>query len=76
MTAGSLTPADNDVLMIAGEFNAGFTIADRLGMQVELVPHLFGATRRPTGQRGIFARWRTGAAVVNRAALRYLNTKP
>ena len=27
-------------------------------------------------QRGIFARWRTGAAVVNRAALRYLNTKP
>jgi hypothetical protein len=29
---------------------SGFTIVDRLGAQMELIPHLFGATNRfPTG---------------------------
>lgn len=54
-----------------GDFRAGFTIADRIGMTVEIVPHLFGATRRPTGERGVFAYWRTGSKVVVPEALRY-----
>jgi HK97 family phage major capsid protein len=55
-----------------GDFKAGFTIADRIGMQVELIPHLFGATNRfPTGQRGLFCYWRTGSKVVVPEALRY-----
>jgi predicted phage gp36 major capsid-like protein len=33
-------------LIIAGDFQAGYLIADRLGMQVELIPHLFGAANR------------------------------
>src|SRR6266542_678538 len=54
-----------------GDFNAAFTIADRIGMTVELIPHLFGAALRPTGQRGLFAYWRTGSKVVVPEALRY-----
>jgi HK97 family phage major capsid protein len=61
-------------LIIAGDFRAGFTIADRIGMQVELIPHLFGGSQRPTGQRGLFAYWRTGSKVVVPEALRYLET--
>jgi HK97 family phage major capsid protein len=59
-------------IMIAGDFKQ-FVIGDRLGFQVELVPHLFGATNRyPTGQRGVLAIWRTGSAVVVPNGLRYL----
>jgi HK97 family phage major capsid protein len=54
-----------------GDFRAGFTIADRIGMSIELIPHLFGASQRPTGQRGLFAYWRTGSKVVVPEALRY-----
>ena len=33
-----------------------YVIADRLGMTVEFIPHLFGtANQRPTGQRGLLA---------------------
>jgi HK97 family phage major capsid protein len=63
-------------LIIAGDFQAAFTIADRLGMTAEIVPHLFGAAQGnlPTGQRGLFAYWRTGSKVVVPEALRYLET--
>jgi len=63
-------------LIIAGDFQAGQLIADRLGMSVELIPHLFGATNRfPTGQRGLFAIWPTGGGVTAANALRYLEVK-
>lgn len=51
-----------------------FLIVDRIGMDVELVPHLFGSNRRPTGQRGIFAIWRNNSAVLVPAAFRRLIT--
>jgi HK97 family phage major capsid protein len=54
-----------------GDFRAGFRIADRLGMTAELIPTLFGASRRPTGERGLFAYWRTGSKVIVPEALRY-----
>jgi HK97 family phage major capsid protein len=56
-----------------GDFRSGFYIADRIGMQVELIPHLFGAAQGnlPTGQRGLFAYGRTGSKVVVPEALRY-----
>lgn len=65
------TSADNYVLVF-GDF-AGYRIVDRVGMSIELVPHLFGPNRRPTGQRGWLAFWRTGADVVNDTALLVLN---
>ena len=60
--------------LLYGDFRAAFTIADRLGMTAEIVPTLFGATRRPTGERGLFAYWRTGSKTVAPEALRYLET--
>jgi HK97 family phage major capsid protein len=63
-------------LIIGGDFRAGFTIVDRIGMTAELIPHLFGATNRlPTGQRGLFVYWRTGSDVVVLNAFRYLEVK-
>jgi HK97 family phage major capsid protein len=59
-------------IALYGDFRAGYTIVDRIGMSAEIVPHLFGATRRPTGERGLFAYWRCGAKVVVPESLRYL----
>lgn len=64
--------ADN-FLMISGDFS-NYVIADRVGMNVELVPHLFHTgNNRPSGQRGLWAWWRTGADSVNDAAFRMLS---
>lgn len=63
--------ADN-FLAILGDFR-NFVIVDRIGMSVELVPHLFGANNRPTGQRGIYAYWRNGSDSVNDAGFSMLN---
>lgn len=52
-------------ILVYGDFS-NYVIADRIGMSVELVPHLFGATNRfPTGQRGLFAYFRSGADSIN-----------
>jgi hypothetical protein len=48
--------------MVLGDFRY-FIIVDRIGMDVELIPHLFGASGRPLGQRGIYAIWRNNSAV-------------
>ena len=57
---------------IYGDFR-NFLVADRLGFQVELIPHLFGATNRfPTGQRGAYYYWRVGSDVLVQNAFRYL----
>jgi HK97 family phage major capsid protein len=62
--------------IIVGDFQAGYLIDDRLGMSVELIPHLFGAANRfPPGSRGLFAIWRTGGGVTATNALRYLEVK-
>ena len=59
--------------MIAGDFTRGYTIVDRIGARFELVPHLLGSNRRPTGERGLFMYGRTSGGVVNLNALRSLN---
>jgi HK97 family phage major capsid protein len=62
-------------LMIAGDVRTAYTVVDRLGMNVELISHLFGPTNRyPIGARGLYCYWRTGADVVASNALRYLET--
>lgn len=58
-------------ILLLGDFRH-FLIVDRVGMSVELVPHLFGANNRPTGQRGIFAFWRNNSAVLADEAFRLL----
>ncbi|MDO3403428.1 phage major capsid protein [Mycolicibacterium neoaurum] len=62
----------NNYLLLYGDFN-NFVIADRVGSTLELVPHLVGANRRPTGQRGALLWFRTGSNVVVPQAFRLLN---
>jgi HK97 family phage major capsid protein len=64
--------ADNFGLLF-GDFS-NYVIVDRVGMSVELIPHLFAtANNRPSGQRGFYAHWRTGAEVVNTAGIKMLS---
>jgi predicted phage gp36 major capsid-like protein len=46
-------------------------VVDRLGMNVEVVQHLFDtSTGYPTGQRGLYAFWRNTSLVLADEALR------
>ena len=72
MDTGSATGAQ---LLVGGDFRSAFKIVDRIGMSVELVPHVMGANQRPLGVRGLYAFWRTGSGVVALNALRYLEVK-
>lgn len=69
---GSVTAAAENYVAVYGDFS-NYVIADRIGMTVEFIPHLVGANRRPTGQRGWYAYYRVGADSVNDAAFRLLN---
>jgi HK97 family phage major capsid protein len=61
-------------LLVFGDFRY-YLIVDRIGMDVELIPHLFGATnQRPTGQRGLYAYWRNMGKVLSSAAFKKLVT--
>lgn len=60
-----------NTLAIAGDFDHA-VIVDRTGTSIELVPHLFGANGRPSGQRGMFMHWRVGFDVLVPNALRKL----
>jgi HK97 family phage major capsid protein len=68
----SSTVVNATKIMILGDFSY-FKIVDRVGMTVEFIPHLFGATNRfPVGQRGFYAYWRNGSKVIDAAAFRAL----
>ncbi|MGN9802057.1 phage major capsid protein [Micromonospora sp. L32] len=70
---GVITAAADNYMAVFGDFS-NYVIADRIGMTVEFIPHLFGTTNgRPTGQRGWYAYYRTGADSVNDGAFRLLN---
>lgn len=59
-------------LTVVGDFS-NFVVAQRAGMSVELIPHLFGTTNaRPTNERGFFATARHGFDSVNDNAFRLL----
>lgn len=75
VSAMSGSVADDEPIAILGDFDY-FLIVDRIGMNVEIVQHLFGANRRPTGQRGIYAIWRNNTAVLAANAFRLLTVKP
>lgn len=55
-------------IMVVGDFSY-FLIVDRIGMTVELVPHIFGPVSRfPIGQRGLYAYWRNSSKVLSASA--------
>jgi HK97 family phage major capsid protein len=72
LTTGTVTGAR---LMIGGDMKRAYRIVDRLGGTAELVPFVMNTTGLPSGARGIYYYWRTGSAVVNPNALRYLEVK-
>ena len=62
-------------ILVVGDFS-NFVVAQRAGMTVELVSHLFGTTNaRPTGQRGWFAYARHGFDSVNDNGFRLLQNQ-
>jgi HK97 family phage major capsid protein len=63
--------AGNDYVALYGDFS-NFVIVDRWPSSLEIIPHLFGANRRPTGQRGAFLYARTGSDSANDNAFRML----
>ena len=59
-------------IVTIGDFSY-YLIADRVGMDIELIPHLFGtANNLPTGQRGLYCYWRNSAVVLAWQAFRTL----
>ncbi|MFD9192988.1 phage major capsid protein [Streptomyces phaeochromogenes] len=63
----------NNYILAFGDLQS-YVIADRVGMTVEFIPHLFATgNNRPSGSRGWYAYYRVGADVVNDGALRLLN---
>ncbi len=60
--------------LVVGDFRH-FLIVDRVGMTIEVVPHLMGENRRPTGMRGFFAYWRNASTVLIANAFRTLRIK-
>jgi HK97 family phage major capsid protein len=73
-TAQSGTFTTGQKVAVVGDYSRAFKIVDRIGMNIELIPHIFGAAQGnlPTGQRGLFAYWRTGAKVLDANAFRVL----
>lgn len=65
--------AVSNYALIFGDFQH-YVIADRIGMTVEFIPHLFHTTtNRPSGQRGWYAYYRVGADSVHDGAFRMLD---
>jgi HK97 family phage major capsid protein len=72
----SAVTTGNASVLTFGDFNE-FSIIDRVGMNVEVVPHVFAtANNRPSGNRGLYAYWRTTSDVRTAAAFKTLKIKP
>ena len=71
----STTTTTGSKIMLYGDIRSAYRIVDRIGLQVELVPHVFGTNHGPTGSRGLYAYWRVGAGVQLANAARYLEVR-
>lgn len=66
------TVATGASVITVGDFSR-FLIVDRVGMSVELIPHLFGTDyNRPTGQRGLYCYFRNSSVVLHWSSFRTL----
>lgn len=69
---GAITAAAQEEILIVGD-PSQYLIYDRIGLSVELIPHLFHVdNNRPSGQRGWYAHFRTGANTLVDTAWRML----
>lgn len=65
------SPGPQARFLLAGDFSQ-FLIVDRLGMTVEVNPHVIGASQRWTGQRAVVAVWRNSSLILVDNAFRVL----
>jgi HK97 family phage major capsid protein len=79
--AGDGDGGADEAIMIYGDFKQ-FLIVDRIGMTVEMVPHVFDGTvasgaanLRPTGQRGVYAVWMNNSKILIPGAFKRLINK-
>lgn len=56
---------------IFGDFSQ-FLIVTKIGLTVELIPHLVDGNGMPTGERGLYAYWRNSSVVLVDSAFRVL----
>ena len=61
----------NDILLF-GDFQTGFIIVDKVGLALEIDPHVRNGDGNWTGQRAILAHWRNNSMVLADQALRLL----
>ncbi|MCB9408316.1 MAG: phage major capsid protein [Mycolicibacterium sp.] len=59
-SAVNAAATEANYLAIYGDFSQ-YVVTMRVGSQIELIPHIVGANRRPTGQRGAWLWGRYGA---------------
>lgn len=70
---GTIEATQENRVLVLANWREFFGIVDRIGLQVEAVPHLFGTNSRPTGQRGAYAYWMSGSDRIILDAARLLN---
>jgi HK97 family phage major capsid protein len=65
-SAYAATPTTSgSTIVTLGDFSY-FAIVDKVGMNIDNIPHLFGGSNRyPTGQRGLYMYWRTTSQVLS-----------
>ena len=60
----------NATILTIGDFRQ-FLIVDRVGMDIELIPHMFAtANNRPSGTRALYMHYRNSSAVVTQLAFK------
>jgi HK97 family phage major capsid protein len=73
--APTWTGSDAASILVVGDFRE-FLVAQRIGMSVEYIPHVFSGTNgRPIGARGLYARARWGSDVTMVGAFRRLKNQ-
>ena len=69
---GTITASSDNYYLIFGDFQH-YVIAEAIGTLVEVIPHVFGGSGRPTGARGLYMATRFGADSVLDGAFAMLN---
>lgn len=71
----AITAGGTENILVVGDPQQ-FLLYDRIGLSVELIPHLFATgNNRPSGQRGWFAHWRSGSNTTVDTAFRVLQAE-
>ena len=64
--------ADGERIMLFGDFRQGFLIVDKVGMTIEIDPHVRDTNGKWIGARALLAHYRNSSLVLNDNALRAL----